>query len=335
MSIREVANRHNRGMTKPKHVVVAINPNARFGTSRAVGPAVVSTLRALGYSVSSLTEPDFAQLKAASERAMLTRPDAVIVVGGDGMVNLGTNLVAGTRIPLGIIPSGTGNDMARGLDIPIDNVDAAIDTILAGLEGEPRVIDAVKITDNVGKELWFSCMVSAGFDAIVNERANGMGFPKGKNRYLVALALELATFKPISYRLVLDGQVIETKGMIVSVGNNVSLGGGMKVTPNAIVDDGLVDVLVLRPLSRLGFLRIFPRVFKGTHITDHRVSVYRARKVRLEAEGVIAYADGERVGPMPIDLEVIPGALRVLSPIPTRTNKPDAVAGSTTSVVAE
>jgi diacylglycerol kinase (ATP) len=300
--------------TKPKHIVVAINPSASFGASKHVGPAVVSTLRVLGHEVTSLTEPDFEQLLDAANTALAAKPDALVVVGGDGMVSLGTNLVAGTKVPLGIIPSGTGNDMARGLGIPVGNTEAAIEALAAALEQPARVIDAVEVRWGEGESKWFACVLSAGFDAIVNEKANSMRHPKGKSRYTWALLIELARLKPISYRLTLDGVLLETKAMLISVGNNVSLGGGMKVTPDALVDDGLLDILVVRPLSRIAFLRIFPRVFEGTHVTDPRVTIHRAKKIRIEADGLVAYADGERVGPLPIDLEVKPGALRVLAP---------------------
>ncbi len=302
---------------KSLRLVVAINPTASFGKGRSVGPAVVQTLRAIGHDVTSLQEPDFEQLLASAARAVATGPDALIVVGGDGMVNLGTNLVAGTKVALGIVPSGTGNDMARGLGIPFDNTEAAIEALAEALQRPPRVIDAARIhyTDETGAASmrWFACVLSAGFDAIVNERANGMTRPKGASRYLIALALELARLKPIPYRLVLDGVVIETTGALISVGNNVSLGGGMKVTPDALVDDGLLDVLVVQALSRTSFLRVFPRVFTGTHLTDPRVAVHRAKKIRIESDGVVAYADGERIALLPIDIEVVPNALRALA----------------------
>ena len=305
--------------TKPLNLVVAINPTASFGKGRTVGPAVVQTLHALGHDVTSLQEPDFEQLLAAGHRAVASKPDALVVVGGDGMVNLGTNLVAGSKVPLGIVPSGTGNDMARGLGIPHDNAEAAIETLVEALARPPRVIDAglVRyIDDETGQadERWFACVLSAGFDAIVNERANRMRHPKGASRYQIALGLELMKLKPIPYRLTLDGHVIETTGALISVGNNVSLGGGMLVTPDAKLDDGLLDVLVVQALSRVSFLRIFPSVFKGEHVKDPRVTIHRAKRIRIESDGVVAYPDGERFSTLPIDIEVVPGALRILAP---------------------
>ena len=305
---------------KPLSIVVAINPSASFGKGRDVGPAVVATLRALGHEVTSLTEPDFERLTAVARAAVATAPDALVVVGGDGMVNLGVNLVATTAVPLAIVPSGTGNDMARGLGIPVGDTDAAVELFLAAATRPARVIDAVRVvhTDDAGAErtTWYGGVLSAGFDAIVNERANRLSWPKGKNRYLVALAIELAKLRPIRYRIVLDGVERITSAALVAVGNNVSIGGGMKVTPDALVDDGQLDVLVVQPLSRTAFLRVFPRVFAGTHVTDPRVSITRASHVVIEADAVAAYADGERLGLLPVDITVVPGALRIYAPGP-------------------
>lgn len=302
---------------RSKRIVVAINPTASFGSTAAIGPAVVQTLRASGHEVTSLTEPDFEQLLASARRALAGRPDALVVVGGDGMVNLGVNLVVGTKVPLGIVPSGTGNDMARGLGIPHEDTEAAIRALEAALAAGPRTIDAARIRwDDAGEpgERWFACALSAGFDAIVNERANAMRHPKGPSRYILALLAELVRLRPIRYRLDLDGRVVEVDANLVAVGNNVSFGGGMKITPDALVDDGLLDVCVVRPLSRVNFLRIFPRVFQGTHVSHPNVTIERAKRVRIEAEGIVAYGDGERIAPLPIDVEVVPGVLRVLAP---------------------
>ena len=214
------------------------------------------------------------------------------------------------------MPSGTGNDMSRGLSIPVGNTEAAIEALLEALTRPPRVIDAGLVTHPDGSTSWYACVLSAGFDAIVNERANLMRWPRGRQRYNLALLRELAMLKPIRYRLELDGIASETDAVLVAVGNNTSLGGGMLVTPDASLDDGLLDVLVVQPLSRTAFLRIFPRVFKGTHVTDPRVTISRARRIRIDAADIVAYADGERVAALPIEVEVRPGALRVLAPTP-------------------
>ena len=303
--------------TQAKHLVVAINPSASFGSTRGVGPRVVDALRKLGHTVTALTEPDAKSLLAAARAAVATRPDALIVVGGDGMVNLGANLVAGSEVPLGIIPSGTGNDMSRGLGIPLDDPERAIETLVAALQKPARVNDAMRVSwpateGEPAGERWSAGSMSAGFDAIVNERANSMRHPKGPSRYILALLVELVRLAPISYRLAFDDEVLEIEALMVSVGNNSSLGGGMKITPDAKFDDGLLDVMIVTPLSRLAFLRIFPRVFAGTHVTDPRVILRQAKRIRIEAKGIVAYGDGERFAPLPLDLEVVPGALKVL-----------------------
>lgn len=293
--------------------MVAINPQAGFGKRRQVGKSVVERLRSAGHEVDVVCRANKVELEASVTLAMQSGPDALVVVGGDGMVNLGANLVAGTGVPLGIVPTGTGNDMARGLGIPHADTDAAISLLLELLQGPARVIDAVRVTDASGSTTTFACVLSAGFDAIVNERANQMRWPRGRSRYNVALLRELARLRPIDYRLVLDGVGLDTRGLLVAVANNSSFGGGMRVAPHAQLDDGLLDVLVVRPLSRMAFLRIFPRVFAGTHVGHPQVTIHRARRVSVEADGVVAYADGERLGALPVEIEVLPGALRVLA----------------------
>ncbi len=148
---------------------------------------------------------------------------------------------------------------------------------------------------------------------MVNERANHWTWPKGPMRYNLAILRELPVFRPIPYVLTLDGVRMETEAMLVAVGNGPAYGGGMRVTPDAAFDDGLLDVLVLNRIPVHEFLRVFPKVFSGAHTGHPAVEIIRARTVRLEATGIVAYADGERFAPLPVDLEVVPGALSVLA----------------------
>jgi diacylglycerol kinase (ATP) len=296
----------------PLTVVVAINPEASFGKRREVGPRVAERLRQAGYDVVAVTEPNVELLRRETARAVEAGADALVVVGGDGMVSLGTNIVAQTAVPLGIVPTGTGNDLAAGLGIRTDDTDAATDQLLAALAKPPRVIDA-GIVRHGELTTWFACVLSAGFDAIVNERANLMTRPRGRSRYVFAMLRELATLKPIEYEIEADGVTSRRRALLISVANNVSLGGGMRIVPHAELDDGYLDLFVVEPMSRLAFLRVFPKVFQGTHTTLPQVSFIRARSVKLSAEGVVAYADGERVGPLPVEISLVPGSLRVLS----------------------
>lgn len=293
-------------------VVVAVNPMASFGHRAEVGPRVIERVRAAGHTVVDMREANIELLRRETRRALEAGADALVVVGGDGMVNLGVNLVAQTGTPLGIVPSGTGNDVADGLGIPIGDTEAAIDLLLDALQRPPRVIDA-GVVRHGGLSTWFCGVVSAGFDATVNERANRMTWPRGRSRYIVALLRELATLRPIPYEVVADGVPLETKALLISVANNRSLGGGMRIVPHAVLDDGMLDLFVVSAMSRLHFLRVFPRVFSGTHTDLPQVSFRAVKAVSLNAPGVIAYADGERIGPLPVEISVVPGALRMLA----------------------
>ncbi len=289
-----------------------MNPAASFGRNRAVGPAVVERLVHAGYEVSMLREANFELLRRETESAFAQGTDALVVVGGDGMVSLGVNLVAQTGVPLGIVAAGTGNDLARGLGLPYDDPAAATDALVAALERPTRRIDA-GVVRHGELRTWFACVVSTGFDAVVNERANRMTRPRGPSRYTLALLGELATFRPRTYAITIDGVRREQKAMLVSVANNASLGGGMRIVPHAELADGLLDVFIVHPLSRAGLLAVFPKVFRGEH-TDHpAVEFVQGSRITIEADHIIAYADGERIGPLPIDVEVVPGALSVFA----------------------
>ncbi|WP_427018678.1 diacylglycerol/lipid kinase family protein [Pseudarthrobacter sp. P1] len=297
-------------------IAVAINPRAAFGRSRHAGEAVVARLRAAGHRVAVLRRAGYAQLSAAVDAELAAGAQALVVVGGDGMVHLGVNALAGTGIPLGIIPAGTGNDTARGLGIARTSIDAAVDQFLAATARAPRTIDLGRLDADGREPVWFAGALSAGFDALVNERANSWHWPRGNARYNLAIVRELATLKATRYRLVVDGVPEELGALLISVSNGVSIGGGMKITPDARYDDGLLDLFVVAPVSRATFLAIFPRVFSGRHTTHPAVSIRRAASVSIddvsvEAKAVVGYADGERVGPLPVTATAVPGALKV------------------------
>jgi diacylglycerol kinase (ATP) len=151
---------------------------------------------------------------------------------------------------------------------------------------------------------------------MVNERANRMTswyVPRGRSRYNLAILAELRVFKPVPYVVEIDGGRWETEAMLVAVGNGPSYGGGMRVCPDARLDDGLLDVTVLGPISKPEFLRVFPTVYKGTHVHHRAVTVRQAAEVRLTSPDVTAYADGERVCVLPVHVEAVPAALRVFT----------------------
>jgi diacylglycerol kinase (ATP) len=288
-----------------------VNPTAGRNTGARIGTEALTLLRAAGAEIVDLSAAD-ARSATEQGRAAISAGavDNIVVAGGDGMVHLGANLCAGTGIPLGIIAAGTGNDIARELGLPVRDAAKAVERIL---DGRTRAVDVAKHTMPTGEERWFLGVLAAGFDAVVNERANQWRWPRGPMRYNLAILRELPLFRAIPYVLELDGTRLETEAMLVAVGNGPSYGGGMRVTPDARFDDGLLDVLVLHRISTAEFLRVFPTVFKGTHTAHPRVQVLRARSVRLEATGIVSYADGERFVPLPLTIEAVPGALTVLA----------------------
>ncbi|MET3949635.1 YegS/Rv2252/BmrU family lipid kinase [Arthrobacter sp. UYEF36] len=298
-------------------IAVAVNPRASFGRGRHAGEEAAGFFRAAGAAVLLLCEDSYDALARAVDRALASGADALVVVGGDGMVHLGVNALAGSglpygTVPLGIVPTGTGNDVARALGVPTHDVPGACAAVLAAVGSGGRLIDAGRLSSS-GTSRWFAGVLSAGFDAAVNERANAWRWPRGKARYPLAMLRELASFRAINYTVTADGERWRQGAMLVSVANGQSIGGGMKVTPDAVLDDGYLDLFIVSPLSRLGLLKVFPKVFSGGHLGHPAVHIRRVRRVELSAESVVAYADGERIGPLPLTIEVVPGAVRVLA----------------------
>jgi len=296
-----------------RSVALLVNPTSGGGRGAREGRLAADRLRQEGLGVRLLEGADAEDAVRLAREAVAGGVDALVVAGGDGMVHIGVQCVAGTGVPLGMVPTGTGNDFATALGIPAHDPAAAAQVIA---RWTPTDIDAV-LTDSVVGKRWYAGVMSSGFDSAVNERANRMRWPRGRSRYNIAIMAELGVFKPLPFRVTVDGAETEVEAMLTAVGNNTSYGGGMKVTPGAVLDDGLLHVTVLRRLSKVEFLRVFPRVYKGTHVDHPAVDVLVGREVRLEAPGAVAYADGERIGALPVTATCVPGALRVLSWDPT------------------
>ena len=294
-------------------VALIVNPTAGKGAGRRLGELTRAALAAQGHEVLDVSGADYRSARELGARAVADGVPTLVVVGGDGMAHLGTNLVAATPTRLLIVAGGTGNDVARNLGLPVGDPPAAV----ALLEhGTTRAIDAGRVSHAEHGERWFAGVLGAGFDAVVNARAQRMRWPRGQMRYNLAILRELPVFRPIPYAVELDGRRFETRAMLVTVANTSSFGGGMRVSPDADVADGLLDVMIVHELSIPAFLRVFPKVFSGTHVKHPAVETHRATRVRLEADGIRSQADGESFADLPIDAEVVPGALRVVVPAP-------------------
>jgi diacylglycerol kinase (ATP) len=225
--------------------------------------------------------------------------EGVIAVGGDGLAHSVLQVVVPRSIPFACIPAGTGNDIVRAFGWSLDDVNGFLNRVTS--------TPAIRIDlGNVDSE-WFAAILSTGFDSVVNERANRLSWPKGPQRYNVAIAMELPRFAPIEYEITTDTRTFTTKAMLIAVGNGRSYGGGMLVCPHAKLDDGVFDVMILKPVSKIEFLKVFPKVYSGSHVTHPQVEIFRTKKISLAANA-IAYADGERIGPAPISAECVRGA---------------------------
>lgn len=299
-------------MTSP--LAVLVNPAAGRGRYGEEVTTVLDRLRRTGAPVEVLS-PDSAELvPKVCQAAVEAGAAALIAVGGDGTVHLGLQAVAGTGVPFGIVPAGTGNDIATNLGLPTAPVAAADALAEAYRAGWTRAVDLGRAQTADGTVRWFAGVLGAGFDALVNERANGMRFPKGPRRYDLAIFAELLGLRPRPYTLGLDGTGSTHNAVLVAIGNTAAYGGGYRICPDADPGDGQLDVLVGGEFTRRALVRILPRVRAGTHLSHPLVDSYRAATVTLAAAGIVAYADGERVGPLPLTATAVPGALTLLAP---------------------
>ena len=288
-----------------REIALLTNPTAGRGRALRVRDVALPRLRDAGFRVRNLAGRDAAEALDLARACVADGVESLVVCGGDGMVHLGVQAVAGTGVPLGILPAGTGNDVARYVDLPRLDPAAATDRVIAG---RTRTLDLARSGPS-----YFVTVLAAGFDALVNERANRMTWPRGQMRYNLATLAELRVFRPLAYTLDLDGEQVRTEAMLVAVGNGPSFGGGLRICEGASLDDGLLDVVVIGPMSRPELVRTYPKLFKGTHVHHPQFSRYRVRRVTVAAPGITAYADGERFGPLPLTVEAVPGALEVLA----------------------
>jgi diacylglycerol kinase (ATP) len=296
----------------PPEVAVLANPTANRGRHRDLLPAVVQRLRAGGCAVRVLDAPTRAAALDVARAAVRDRPAGLVAVGGDGTVHVGLQAVAGTPVPFGVIPAGTGNDFAADLGLPVEPLAAADAIATAACARRTRSVDLARVTGADGESLWYGGVLAAGFDTLVNERANRMPFPRGPRRYDMAIVLELLRLRTREYTITLDGETHRLPAVLVAVGNTPSYGGRMRICPDADPTDGLLDVVVGGAMSRATLMRIKPRLYTGTHIQPPLVQQFRARTVGLAADGITTYADGERAIALPVTITVVPGALCLL-----------------------
>ena len=312
-------------------IALIANPTSGRGRHGGAAHVAITALITAGHDVVVAHGSSYSESRANAS-ALLERDgglDALVVVGGDGTVHLGLDVVATTGVPLGIVAVGTGNDIARHLRLPRRDVTASVAVIDAALRGEGRVarLDAVHATRPDGSPVpeeheWSLAVVSAGLDAAVNARANTLTWPAGEGRYLRAVLGELAGLEPYGYRLTTDSGTWEGAALLVAAANTRYIGGGMDLSPRADAADGLLDVLRLDPVGRVRLLGLLARIFSGAHLGDPAVHLERSRVLTIEAlsprAGLRAppcpMADGEAVAGPPLRLEAVRDVVSVLLP---------------------
>lgn len=291
-----------------ERVVVVANPAAGRGRAGRLIGKVDRVLHEVGVPHEIRVSESGEHLLEIARQAAEDGAEIVAALGGDGTISLVANGLLGTDTTLATLPSGTADDFAKS--IGMGRLEAAARQLAS-----PRIerIDVVRVETGTVQRHYLA-VAGAGFDSEVNETANAMRVDLGATgTYVAAVLKTLPKFQPATFTIELDGERRDVAAMLVVVGNSTSYGGGMKVTPDASVVDGRVDVCIVEALSTGAFLRAFPRVFLGKHTTHPRVRMDTAKAVRLEADRrVQVYADGERVGPLPAVFEVVPAALPVV-----------------------
>jgi diacylglycerol kinase (ATP) len=341
------------GPVRRLRVLLCINPASGLGRGSDAGSEAAARLRSAGVQVEILEVPlwgpqDRVERYAAALRtriavetgtAPVPGPDAVIVVGGDGMVHATVQALAGTGMPLGLVPAGTGNDFARTLGLRSGHsgqIGEAVDRAVRALQVPAHPVDLARVEtsgqEGAGRHVRYvaSCL-NVGFDAAVNDMANHLRFPKGGSRYVLSVLAQLVTYRPRTLEVVYGGGPDGERrhcgeAFALMVMNGRYIGGGMEVTPDARVDDGLLDVLSVPSIGPGRFLREFPSVFSGGHTGLDVVHLHQVREMTVRAApggdavarfgartyGQVLHGDGEPLGRLPARVTVDPGALTLL-----------------------
>ena len=295
-----------------REIALLANPAAGHGKAMKAAERARARFAAKGVAVRDLRGNSPEHSRELALQAVTDGVDALVVVGGDGMIHLALPAVVGTSTPLGVIPAGTGNDQAREHGWPRTSAEDAADVVIAG---KLKDIDIGVAETSDGRTTYFGSVLASGFDSLVSDRTNRMRWPHGRARYNVAMLAEFVNLRPLPFRVTLaDGTVIEKDVLLVAVGNTKTYGGGMRICPDADPTDGLLDVTVGGATSRRKVLAQFPSVYKGTHVNRPEVQTFRTSSLRIESPGINAYADGEYVGPLAVDVSLLAKGASILVP---------------------
>ena len=287
--------------------LIAINPKSGGGKGASSGAKVRAFYSKnpedLTFVEGNSKHESLAQIDALCQ---VSKFDLLICVGGDGFIHDILPLVIKHDLPLLVVPAGTGNDFARTLGL----FGAKLELLLNLPEvATPKEIN-VGLVNQAQVGVPFVQILSTGFDSVVNERANNFKVIRGSIKYVVAVLLEVWRFRAIDFEITIGGKLIKQRAMLVCVANGKSYGGGMKIVPQARNDDGVLNVMVVDRVNPLRLLAVFPRVFFGTHINHPKVHFYSGADIHIAGK-TQAYADGEKIGDLPIEITLSEHGIKV------------------------
>ncbi|MEU5219682.1 YegS/Rv2252/BmrU family lipid kinase [Streptomyces sp. NPDC020807] len=292
-----------------RQFTAVVNPTAGGSSGTASLLPVARLLREAGAHLDTVYSRSLDHAKEIARDAG-ARGHVVLAVGGDGMAGTVGGALSGTDTVFGLVPAGRGNDFARALGLPTDPEGLAKVLLDAG----PRAVDTIEVASAVHERTHVLGSVYAGVDAVANRHANHSRLLRGAASYYVGGARAVLAWKPAAYRITIDGELHERTGYTVVVANSGFYGFGRNVAPGARVDDGLLDVVVIKQAPKRLFFAMMNELKTGAHVRRPQIEILRGARVRVEADRALPYgADGEVDASLPVTLTVCPAALKVLA----------------------
>lgn len=283
------------------------NPASAGGRALEALPQVEGELDRLGAQHRTVTTRSIEHATEEAAKAGAAG-ETVVALGGDGLLRPLATALRGSESAVALVPCGRGNDLARVLGIPKDPAQAA----RVAVQGPERLLDVAEVDGTP-----FLGIASLGFDSEANRIANEARLIKGDAVYLYAAVRALLAWKPARFSVTVDGERHEVIGFTVAVGNSRAYGGGMMLLPHAELDDGKLDVLLVKRHSKLRFIGGMPKLFKGTHLPSPHAVLLRGEVVEVSSDRpFVVYADGDPIGATPATMRVRPRSLRVIVPAP-------------------
>ena len=294
----------------PDVPVIIVNPTAGSGRAAKLLPWIRERLAQRAEAELHVTGRR-GEAEEIAARAADGGCDRLVAVGGDGTIQEVVNgvLRSSSRPGIGIVPVGSGNDLARSLGLPAEPAEAW----KVAIGRATRTIDAALAVNGEGQRRWFASAGGIGFDAqVAAAMSSRRGWQSGRAGYLLTTLSELRRFDNRQLRLVLDGEPLDRRALLVAIANGPYYGGGMRIAPDAEPDDGWLDLCVVGDISRLTAIRELPNLYRGTHVRHPAVSVHRARRIAVSGDAPThIHLDGEPFGTLPLSVEVRPGSLDV------------------------